>query len=192
MAKKSESKKVATALPVEPEKKNIELHALHHEFYLAHQGEDDEGPVTCFSADPMTEAGRARVIADLASFIVDEAANGHATNDEPVIVAVYAASLKRTAPFNITSIEKAQANGAAVSVRDGDGFVVEILRMKSKDAEFPLIGVVFDEENIIIENRQYSLTGVCIDGVATHNLREYHEVKIVQPKGTATKGPQGK
>ncbi len=188
MATKETKKKAApAAAPAAELKKNIELHALRHEFYLAHNNDDDEGPLVCYTADPMTEAGRNDVVQNLAAFIVDEIANGHATNDEPVVVAVYAASLKRSKPFNLLSIEKAKGNDSAVSVRDGDGFIVEVLHYRSKDDEFPLIGVVFDDKDEITAHRLYSLSGVCQDGEPSHNLREYHDVKVVQPKSPTKK-----
>ena len=128
---------------------------------------DTDGELKCANVDPLHCEDIDEHTIDLADVLNSFYGNGDICN--PVKIKVYGYQDRRAEPFDI-GVPGRIRSGAQIHLEDMEGNAVEILSIRSKDENFPFLGVVLDWNGESLGTRNYSATGECSDGVGSHLL----------------------
>lgn len=150
------------------EQKNEQPRAIGypHDVYLI---EDSNKNPRWYHKDPLTIKNRDETSFDL-GYEIFEFMEGAGTLAEPLMVRFMIYRKNRGGNFDISVPDKIRRGEIDANIMDMDGNVVEITMRMSGDRNYPLNGIIYDEEGQIKETRRYSPSGECSDGNPSHHL----------------------
>lgn len=121
-----------------------------------------------YTKDPMKAENREEHEISVENEIMNLVGKG--TVENPVVVHISCARINRSEAFNMAQPSEVRRGNGNRHFEDLTGAVIDILEVRNSNPDFPLSGVVFNKKGDIVDNRRYSIQGLCEDGDEDHTI----------------------
>ena len=135
---------------------------------------DDKDSIRFYDQDPLGLENAEDKDIDFGQKLFQEYGVGDVRN--PLVIRVLGTIIHRSEKFDAVKYSKNLKLRAPIHVEDAEGNIVHVSFGKNND--FPVIGDLISLDGELLDRREYTNDGICIDGLRSHRLVFVNDVQL--------------